>query len=88
MSFRSTGWKNQRTKVIVEPAQGMAYDGWFALFPSGQIEWFQTPEEVVARVRRRDRGRMAAAKRQGQAPKALVTLIEWRKVPEGFTPPE
>jgi hypothetical protein len=66
-------------KVIVEPAGGD--DGLLILdYQTGRIVWKDTPERAYAFIKAVDE---AAAKRG----ESTITVIDWRGMPEGFTPP-
>jgi hypothetical protein len=71
----------QRT-LIAHPETGTsAAPVIWTMDEGAQVREFLTPEEVVRWVKRRDR----AATRRGVS---TMTTIEWRGMPDGFTPPE
>lgn len=68
-------------KVIVELEREGKAESWLTMDETGQIRNFPTPQGVVRWIKTRDRA--AAARGVSTA-----TMVEWRNVPDGFTPPE
>jgi hypothetical protein len=60
-------------KVIAEFTE----DGWLTMDEAGNVRRFETPEKVWGWVQRADKRRKGT----------VVTLLEWRNAPEGFTLP-
>lgn len=65
-------------RVIAEPDDG---DGWLAMDDAGRVRRYPSAPALRRAVERRDR---REAGRRG----IVVTMIEWRDVPEGFVPPD
>ena len=63
-------------KVVVSLDDGE----WWAMDQDGDIRTFLTPERAVAWVKGVDK----KAAKEGQS---TATVIDWRNVPNGFTPP-
>lgn len=66
-------------KVIIQRVEA---DDWLVVWPSGRVESKRSPEAVLREINRRD---ARASKRTGAT---VMTMIDWRDVPPGWTPPD
>jgi hypothetical protein len=67
--------KTRKQATVVEHHDGE----WLLMHDDGAVEVFETPSAALQSVRR-------AAKRGNTS--VTLTTVEWRNIPEGFTPPE
>lgn len=67
-------------KVVIERRYDA--DEWLLLHPSGLVEIFLKPEDAFTSVQRSVKRTLRREKKH-----AVITVIEWRNVPDGFTPP-
>lgn len=73
-----TGARRQRV-VIERHQQSNEHPEWWVMFNSGAIEVFDTADAALKAVNRRSlRGNKTIT----------ITRIEWRNVPDGWTPPK
>lgn len=67
----------RRQKVVIEYKDDGGPE-WWVMHDSGQVEVFDTAEWALKAVQ----------KKAGRGNKTItITRIEWRNVPDGFTPP-
>ena len=71
-----------RDRYIVERScvYGSHANVWLVMTSSGDVSEFETAEQAYASIQRREKRKVGKAR-------ARVTAIEWRGVPEGWTPP-
>lgn len=67
-----------RKTVVAEFDNG----GWLVMLNDGSVQWFATPVATLRAINREDKLTM---KKTGDS---VMTLIDWRNVPAGFSPPE
>lgn len=67
-------------RVYVRPSRSVAV--FLVVDEKGVVRPFQSPQEVVDWIRRRDRRSTGGGKGVG-----VITLVDWHGMPAGFEPP-